>query len=117
MGDPMVALPQHPERRGLPGGLPVFGAFDVGYMPFHGRKLTARLEEANARPDPPPGLEPQWALGIYAELDETRHVSPVVSIPSRADTACPGLALSSIRCPYPPGGGSPRRERACEEDF
>lgn len=26
----------------------VFGEFDVGCMPFHGRKFTARLEEANA---------------------------------------------------------------------
>jgi hypothetical protein len=30
----------------------VFGEKDLGCMPFHGRKFTARLEEAKASADP-----------------------------------------------------------------
>jgi prolyl oligopeptidase len=41
--------PYHNIRDGIayPAVYQVFGEFDVGCMPFHGRKFTARLEEAN----------------------------------------------------------------------
>ncbi len=42
--------PYHNIRDGVsyPAVYQVFGEFDLSCMPFHGRKFTARLEEANA---------------------------------------------------------------------